>query len=47
MNTDKKIQRDILDELDWEPRVDAAGIGVSVEDGVVILNGRVKSLIEK
>src|SRR5579872_3021907 len=47
MKTDKKIQRDILDELDWEPRVDAAEIGVSVEDGVVILNGRVKSLIEK
>jgi osmotically-inducible protein OsmY len=41
------LQRDILDELAWEPRVDAADIGVSVEDGVVILNDRVKSLIEK
>ena len=47
MKTDKELQRDILDELAWEPRVDAADIGVSVEDGVVILNGRVKSLIEK
>lgn len=47
MKTDKELQRDILDELGWEPRVDAADIGVSVEDGVVILNGRVKSLIEK
>ena len=47
MKTDKEVQRDILDELAWEPRVDAADIGVSVEDGVVILNGRAKSLIEK
>jgi len=47
MKTDKEIQRDILDELAWEPRVDAADIGVSVENGVVILNGRAKSLIEK
>jgi osmotically-inducible protein OsmY len=47
MKTDKELQRDILDELTWEPRVDAADIGVSVEDGVVILNGRAKSLIEK
>jgi len=47
VKTDKELQRDILDELAWEPRVDAADIGVSVEDGVAILNGRVKSLIEK
>ena len=47
VKTDKELQRDILDEFEWEPRVDAADIGVSVEDGVVILNGRVKSLIEK
>jgi len=47
MKPDKQLQRDVLDELDWEPSVDAAEIGVSVENGVVILNGTVKSLTEK
>ena len=47
MKTDKQLQQDVLDELVWEPSVDAAEIGVSVENGVVILNGTVKSLTEK
>lgn len=47
MKTDTELQRDVLDELAWEPGVDAAEIGVSVEDGVIILNGAVKSLAEK
>ena len=47
MKTDKELQRDILDELAWEPSVDAAEIGVSVENGVVVLNGVVKSLNQK
>ena len=47
MKTDSELQRDVLDELAWEPSVDAAEIGVSVKNGVVILNGTVKSLNEK
>jgi len=47
MKTDSELQRDVMDELAWEPSVDAAEIGVSVENGVVILNGTVKSLTEK
>lgn len=47
MKTDTELQRDVLDELDWEPSVDAAEIGVSVENGIVILNGTVKTLNEK
>jgi len=47
MKTDKELQRDVLDELAWEPSVDAAEIGISVENGVVILNGAVKSLNQK
>ena len=47
MKTDSELQRDVMDELAWEPSVDAAEIGVSVENGVVILNGTVKSLAEK
>lgn len=47
MKTNSELQRDVLDELAWEPSVDAAEIGVSVENGIVILNGTVKSLNEK
>ena len=47
MKTDKQLQQDVLDELVFEPSVDAAEIGVSVENGVVILNGTVKTLAEK
>ena len=47
MKTDSELQRDVLDELAWEPSVDAAEIGVSVENGVVILNGTVKSWFQK
>jgi osmotically-inducible protein OsmY len=46
-NTDLRIRQDVLDELDWEPSVDAAHIGVSARDGVVTLTGHVESYIEK
>lgn len=35
------------DPLRWEPRVDAAKIGIAVEDGVVTLTGSVDSWAEK
>jgi len=47
MKTDSDLQRDVLDELKWEPSVDAAHIGVSVKDGVVTLSGHVSSFAEK
>lgn len=47
MKTDGELQRDVIAELDWEPSVDPADIGVSVVDGVVTLNGFVKSFAEK
>ena len=45
--TDTQLQRDVLDELKWEPSVDAAHIGVSVKDGIVTLSGHVSSYAEK
>lgn len=45
--TDSELQRDVLDELAWEPSIDHADIGVSVIDGVVALNGYVQSYAEK
>lgn len=47
METGMDLQKDVLEELTWEPSVDAAQIGVSAKDGVVILTGTVKSLNEK
>jgi osmotically-inducible protein OsmY len=47
MKTDKELQRDVLDELQWEPSVEAAEIGVASRDGVVTLTGGVPSYHEK
>lgn len=47
MVTDKELQRDVLDELAWEPSVNAASIGVAVKDGIVTLTGSVPSYAEK
>ena len=44
---DSELQHDVLAELEWEPTVDAAEIGVSVGDGIVTLNGTVKHVAEK
>jgi osmotically-inducible protein OsmY len=45
--TDLKLRQDVLDELEFEPSVDAAGIGVAVNDGVVTLTGHVSTYAEK
>jgi osmotically-inducible protein OsmY len=47
MKSDSEIQRDVLDELKWEPSVEASHIGVSAKNGVVTLSGHVPSYIEK
>lgn len=45
--TDKQLRLEIIEELDFEPSVDAAGIGVAVDRGVATLTGHVRSLSEK
>ena len=47
MSDDTRLQQWVVDELAFEPRVDAAHIGVSVRNGVVTLSGRVDSYAEK
>lgn len=41
--TDIALQRDIIDELHWDPSVGMAEIGVAVNDGIVTLSGIVES----
>lgn len=45
--SDSALRQDIIDELEFEPRVNAAHIGVAVENGVVTLSGHVGSYAEK
>ncbi|QJP95413.1 MULTISPECIES: BON domain-containing protein [Pseudomonas] len=44
---DLSLRKCILEELEFQPEIDAANIGVSVEDGVVTLTGHVKSYAQK
>jgi len=44
---DKTLRQFIIDELDFEPSIDAANIGVAVEKGVVTLTGHVANYVEK
>jgi osmotically-inducible protein OsmY len=44
---DKILQQNIIDELNFEPSVNSANIGVAVNNGVVTLMGHVSSYAEK
>jgi osmotically-inducible protein OsmY len=47
MKSDRELQINVLDELRWEPGVNATDIGATVKDGVVTLGGTVDSFAEK
>lgn len=47
MKSDKKIQSDVMAELQWEPILNATEIGVAVKSGVVTLTGNVNSYSKK
>lgn len=44
---DIDIQKDVQDELSFDPEVEPSDIGVAVDDGVVTLAGTVKTYAEK
>lgn len=45
--TNTQLQQDVLQELKYEPSVDASDIGVTTKDGIVSLTGNVKNYAEK
>src|SRR5438309_8610882 len=45
--TDEQIQRDVLAELKWDPRVQPNEIGVAVKDGIVTLIGWLDSYTKR
>ena len=47
MKNDIQIQKDVVAQLNWEPILNAAAIGVSVKEGVVTLTGIVDTYTKK
>ena len=47
MSNDSDLQLAVLAELNWEPSIVAAHIGVTARDGVVALSGHVSSFVQK
>jgi osmotically-inducible protein OsmY len=47
MKTNVHLQRDVLDELEWDPGLDAAEIGVTIHEGVVTLTGHLPVYAQK
>lgn len=47
MKTDSELQRDVMDELAWDPSIDHAHIGVAAKGGVVTLTGFVSNYAQK
>ncbi|EEB82843.1 BON domain-containing protein [Roseobacter sp. GAI101] len=47
MRTDEQIRDDIMAEIDFDPKVEATDIGVTVKDGAVTLHGTVHSYFEE
>jgi osmotically-inducible protein OsmY len=47
MRTDQDLRKDVTDELDFEPSLEASGIAVAVHNGVVTLSGHVSSYAQK
>lgn len=47
MKSDITIQKEVMDQLRWEPFLNASQIGVSVHKGVVTLSGEVDSYAKK
>lgn len=44
---DKQLRQNVIDELDFEPSIDSADIGVTAENGVLTLSGHVPSYSQK
>jgi osmotically-inducible protein OsmY len=45
--SDAEIERDVKEELQWDPDLDGTDIALSVKDGVVMLTGFTKSYADK
>ncbi|HEX6641273.1 MAG TPA: BON domain-containing protein [Thermoanaerobaculia bacterium] len=44
---DIELRKDVVDELEWDPSIDARTIGVAIENGIIALTGHVDSYADK
>lgn len=47
MKTDAQLKMDVESELDWDPAINAANVGVAVKAGIVSLTGHIDTYAEK
>lgn len=47
MKTDAQLKKDVSDELEWDPSINANQVGVAVKNGVVTLTGHLDTYAEK
>jgi osmotically-inducible protein OsmY len=43
MKTDQQIRHDVIEELGWEPHLNATGLDINVQNGIVRISGKVDS----
>jgi osmotically-inducible protein OsmY len=47
MSNDQQLQQEVLAELNWDPSITAAHVGVTASGGVITLTGHVETYAEK
>ena len=47
MKTDAQLKKDLEFELEWDPSINAANVGIAVKAGVVTLTGHIDTYVEK
>jgi osmotically-inducible protein OsmY len=47
MKTDAQLKKDVESELEWDPSIHAANVGVAVKGGIVTLTGHLDTYAEK
>lgn len=47
MKSDAQLKKDVEADIEWDPSINAAEVGVAVKDGVVTLSGHLDTFVEK
>lgn len=47
MKTDSDIKKDVMAELEWDPEINSANVGIAVKDGVITVSGHLDTYSEK
>lgn len=47
IKTDAQLQKDVIEELRWDPSVGSAEVAVAAKNGVITLSGQVESVAKK